>query len=123
MVRKFIASDYPTLVGWYRERNLKPPSLEMLPSIGYIVEGKAASFLYNVEGKFGYSEGSVTNKRADRSERTAALMQVWDAVIVHARELGLKSIVSSVSVAAIAKYAKEKGFTLRPDRTFLIKEL
>lgn len=122
-IRKFKESDYEMLKSWYLKRGLTPLSLDMLPSVGFIVEDIAASFMYIADGKLALLEGSISNPSIDKSIRTEALSAIFKCLLAEAKEMGLKRAYSTTRLPVIAEYAKTLGFVVKPGSITLVKTL
>lgn len=93
--RRFTENDMTEMNRWYLARGANGISrFGDLPTLGFIVPGVAAGFMYVVEGRFGILEGFVSNPEYSRQLRKDALDVITDLLINHAKTVGLGSIMA-----------------------------
>lgn len=123
-VRKFQTSDYFELCGWWNKHNWPCIPLDHLPENGFIVEGLAAGFLYKTDSKFGLLEFVVANPDSSKEDRAQALDLVIDNTLNLAKELGFKSIFSSITHPKLIQRYQEHGFMMTDENmTNMIRRL
>lgn len=123
IVRPFTTDDYDMMVRWYKHRDLRPPQLEMLPKIGFIVPGIAATFLYMMENNLSWSDGTITNLNASRSERQEAIVKLFEEIEKAAKAAGIKYILSSTKLPVMVEYAKNAGWKVNEGSTSILKRV
>ena len=121
-VRQYTLNDYQMIAEWYIERRMTPPKSEQLPVIGFVVDGTAAGFLYNADGKLALLEGYIASPRSSAYLRDVALDLITENLINAAKKLGVNKIFAASSLRAIQRRAEVHGFKGRPTM-FLVKEL
>lgn len=109
-VKIYEDSDYEMVKGWYEARNHPVPDKGILPSVGLVVEGVAAGFIYNVEGKFGLLEEIISNPKSTAKERNQALDFIFLTLLDYAKEEGLKLVIGFSKNKAAMERAKNFGF-------------
>lgn len=96
---------------------------EQFPTVGYIVDGVAAYFLYCTDSSVCWLENLISKRGIDEKTRENALNMIFDAILEEARELGYKIAYATTDNVAVAKRAKEHGAFLKVNQILLTKDL
>lgn len=114
MVRQFSPRDLASVNKWLKRRGSPEESIDMLPSVGYIVPGVAAAFLRNIENNFGMFESLVTNSLASSKTRNTALEELFKAISQHGFKvvIGFSRDDSAISRALASGYKEADGYKL-----------
>lgn len=124
-MRKFTCRDMKQLEQMYASWGHPEccPQFDELPLHGYIVDGKAAMFLYSTDSTICSFEHAITFRGAEG--HTDAIHQLVDALMVDAKALGFKKVFIYVGSEHALKRAVATGFTLdaEPQRWQLSREV
>lgn len=95
-----------------------------LPKNGRIVPDVCALFIYKTDSDVGFIENMISNPKADKSEVSNGFDLCGDELEIDARKLGIKYLVGSSFLPAVADHAKRNGYIVRPESyKLLVKEL
>lgn len=99
------------------------PSFDELPLTGYIVDGKAAMFMYATDSSICSFEHAITMRGAPG--HTEAIHQLVEALMVDANARGFKKVFIYVGSEQARTRALATGFTLdaEPQRWQLSREV
>lgn len=122
-MRKFLESDYETLVEWFKARNQPAPAKEILPPCGFIEEGVGAGFLIKTDCKFAILDFFVTNPHAQREERLKTLETIAVALTRDAKASGLKFVRCDTRFENIKRLAGQLNFHYFGELSLFAKEL
>lgn len=103
-------SDLVNINSWWTKRGNDDMDLDLLPSLGFIVEDKAAVFVYTTNSKLCFLENLINNP--DNKDDNA-INEVVQYAIEHIKSLGIKQIISYTSIPSVARKALDKGFILK----------
>lgn len=107
-------------IAWMVARGVPELPADLFPPDGYVVEGVAALWIYLTKSSIAYLEMLVSNPKAPKEERDAALDAVIDACVERARSAGCRTVMAPVQRADIIERATRKGFLVVIDRLSLI---
>jgi hypothetical protein len=110
-MREYTPADYPQLAGWYESRGLKPPRPDQLPSIGFIVDGVCAGFLYQTDSSIALIEGLVSNQAIGTTLRGESLHLVLSALCKAAKDKGFRTCYGFTQLDAVKARAESTGAT------------
>ncbi len=105
----------PLVHEWSRLRKLGPDAgdVSLLPPTGFVADGIVAGFLYVVAGcKQAFMDGFVSDPRATKEERGTAIREIMIAIMVDAREMGIRALCGAISVPSLALHVEACGFTV-----------
>jgi hypothetical protein len=108
--RPVTAGDYAVITAWYKAHRIAVPPQELLPPVGYIVEGVAAGFLYRTDGGIGILENFITNPQTRYDDRNIALSDITSELILEAEKAGLKMLYAISCIPAVSSRALQHGF-------------
>jgi hypothetical protein len=120
-VRAYRDEDFDELASWYEAWGQKVPKKEFLPSLGYIAEGVAAGFMYNVENKLGLIDFYISNPKSKTSMRDSALDHITRLLICDAGFKNLKAVTTTTKLQAIKERAKKHNFDNIGECTMLFR--
>lgn len=103
-------NHYESVSSWFEKRGLPPIPAESLPSVGKIVPGIGAIFLYQTDSDVCLLESAITNPEAHKDVRTQAIDVVTAACIERAKEFGFKTMLSVTKNKKILDQSKAHGF-------------
>lgn len=120
-------SDYDTLVSWWKDWNFGVVPLEVLPSLGIIIEDEgipicAAGLYTSVDTKFSFMEWLVKDKNAPLLKSHKAVKLCIDEISELAKNKGCTLMFTVTSDDALMKrYTKHHKMKLMENnvRTFL----
>lgn len=95
---------------WYSLRQMTPMRADIIPKVGYIVEGVAAGFLYQTDSSMCLFDGFIANPLAERHEREEGLDKITDALISQAEKLNFYSIVAMTKHEVIRERCRKYHF-------------
>lgn len=108
---------------WLEQRHMPETLLAELPLLGVIAyrgtRAIAAGFLRTVEGNFAMIDSLISNPDAVGAVRSAALDAVISQLIDLAKELGIKSLISTSRDYNTVKRAERHGFIVVPDQVVI----
>lgn len=115
-------NDFTQLCEWYAKRDMKP-TLELIPTIGFIVPGIAAGFFMSTDTTCCILEPFVTNPDASKADRNEALAVIMKNLLTLAKTLGFTHVFGFTNNEKMAgrcldlgfKIVEEKGVTLCKD--------
>lgn len=110
MVDKYVPEDYPMICEWARKRKINPPSQDMLPNFGAVVQDVACGFLFMTDGDFAYIDFYFTNPEAKSHSRRFALQCITEQLIQWAREMEYSKIMANTQIESIEELAIINGF-------------
>jgi hypothetical protein len=116
----------PLVHEWARLRGLGPNAgdVSLLPPTGFVADGIVAGFLYVVTGcKQAFMDGFVSDPRATREQRGQAIHEIMDAIVVEARELGIRALCGAISVPSLALHVEACGFTVLKGCSYVYRGL
>lgn len=97
---------------WFQTWGFPGHLMDILPPVGYVVEGICAIFLYETNSNVCFIEGLVRNPEIDEKIANECLDHIGDKIIDYARERGFKYIMSYSQYQAVADRAVKHGFKL-----------
>lgn len=122
-IRRFEPRDFKEVSSWYHKRNLPHMPEELLPTLGFVVPGIAAAFLYRTDSKLAFLESCVANPETEKLERTLALNLLLKEITLAAKSEGIKLLIASSIRPTIADICLEHGFTEIGEYKTFAKEL
>lgn len=117
--------DFNDIVSWYVARRLPAPEHWHFSTLGWIVPGVAAGFLYVTNSGIALVDGFITNPEASSSDRIKALKAVSNALLAtaYADKDNIKKIVCHTSNQTTKALASELGFEITGDYSCVTKKL
>lgn len=107
---------YPIISEWWKAYKWPILPQDHLPKKGYIVyhEKKPiiAGFVYRTDSSFGLFEWIVANPEIKGLKRTLAFGFLVDSVVKYSKEIGIKTLFSSISNENLKKRFLAEGFIL-----------
>jgi hypothetical protein len=122
MVRRYTPEDYPEVASWGLEAG-EVYDPKNLPSIGFIVPGVAAQFLYTTDSNICFIENLVANPNTSKELRDVAIKCIVDQNLMMAKSLGYKVAYACTNIPAVIERAKQYGTVCTPNYTLLQKKL
>lgn len=83
---------------------------ELLPPIGFIIEGLCAAWLYRTDSPVVILEPMIGNPKADPTERAEAINALFECMIKCSKELGAQHILAVSSHPKLAAKGALHGF-------------
>ena len=124
-MRKVDPKDHEEIMRWWKSR-LPEASIipsEFFPDSGFIVDGKAAVFLYKTNSAVAYIDLLISNPEVPLSESQAALDLVVKACIDEAKKLGSKMLLGQTNRNYVAERAMNHGMAVYPNYYMLLLRL
>ncbi len=122
-MRKFSESDYQQVHEWFQRRNMKTPSVSMLPKTGFIIDGIAVGFLIKTDTEVGILDFFCSNPLVDTLNRLEALDEIAFGLSLHAKQCGIKQLICTTRFENIKQIASKQGFHYAGDFSTFFKEL
>ena len=110
MIEKYNKEDFDSICEWYDARGVECPKAHQLPSIGYIVPGVAAGFLYKTDSTICLIEGLISNPEAPTFKRSEAIDLVIAEILKEAERLGFDKIFGFTSYESVVTRVVRHGF-------------
>lgn len=121
-VRPYRPSDFPQIKEWGAKWGAEYQE-DQFPSIGFVVDGIAAYFLYQTDSAVCWLENMVSNRGVPKEEVDRALDLIVDAILNEALVLGYKLAYATTNISKVATRAKASGAALCPNQILIIKNL
>lgn len=121
-MRRYAPSDCAEVAGWYEARGERAPPPDTLPTLGLIVPGAAAGWLYRTDSSVCLLEGFVTNPAAPLRARHRAIGAIIDALIEEAKAEGFRYVVGMARSNGIASVARRRQFKAIGAHVMLTRE-
>ena len=99
---------------WYKQWNLNPTIIDMMPTTGLIIEGVCATFLYETNSPICFMEGFISNKNIKDEEREECLDLLVTTLFHLAKEKGYQFMKGDSRYKTVIDRAVKLGFTLSP---------
>jgi hypothetical protein len=122
-IRAVVSSDIDTIRSWYNARNLEAPPRSYFPTLGFVVPGVAAGFLYATDTKVCFMEGFITNKDASSESRDWAIKAIAESLTDMAKCQGFHKILVLSTDQGIVARAKEMKFEEKGATQLLSKDI
>jgi len=110
MITLFTKDDYPKLIEWWKMHNWTPPAYDMLPKIGFIIDGYCAGFLYQTDSKVALLEFIIANPNSDKEKRSGCLDELINVLLSTAQEMGYTRVFSSIQHPKLIERYNKHGF-------------
>jgi hypothetical protein len=101
---------YSEIASWYIARSLPVPLKDFIPSVGLIVPGLAAGFLFQTDTRLAIIGEFISNPDTSSEDRSRALDEITEGLCERAKSLGFLVITCSTQSSAIEKRAIAQGF-------------
>lgn len=123
MIREYKPTDYETIKGWCKARNINAPEESALPKTGFIDDELAVGFLYSTDSSVCMIDGYVSNPNSGKEDRSLALDKITDFLICSARSLGFKFVKADTKNKSISARCLKHGFIDSGNYSSFMKEL
>lgn len=110
-----IEQDLSTINHWMKGHDKRGFVAEELPTIGFIVDGVAAAFLYQTDSSVGILENFVSNPEATPKQVAKALDLIIAELKRAASREGIAQLLVFSKVRSIGKRISRLGFELKGD--------
>ena len=123
-IKRYAPEDFIEIMSWYEKRGTKFDDYNLLPSVGFVVPGVGAGFIYMTDRPVAFIEGYITNPDASSNNRSEALDAITFHLLCHARTHGCKIVKCETIHNDIASRGMNNhGFKVLGKVTSLVKEL
>lgn len=112
-------TDYFTLCEWWTKHGHVTVPRELLPKTGFIIEDKAACFLYKTDSALAYTNWLVSNPECSAYVAGKACQDLLNACTREAKRSGYNSIFSMASKPSVVKLAEKVGYSSKEPITAL----
>lgn len=106
--------DYEDVCSWWRAHKWVPMTLENLPKLGFIAvsekEKLSCVWLYQTDARMAWLDWLISNPNADNEDRRKSLDLVIKRCLIWAKDLGYKTIFTSVQHEGLMKRYVNMGF-------------
>jgi hypothetical protein len=109
LVRRVLRQDYPEIRSWFKARGVLPPADWAFSTIGFMVPGVAAGFLYLTNSGVAEIDCYISNPAAEH--RKFALQAITEKIMVTAVQLGVKMLCCNSKLGSIEALALDNRFT------------
>lgn len=120
---KYTSEYFVCISSWLKQRDLPVPPMDETPKIGFIafINGveTAIGFLRMVEGRYAQLDGLITNPSVPGLHRSKAIDIVVSKLLVTAKDLKLRGIISYSADPNTIERSKRHGFTVLDQYTML----
>lgn len=120
--RRYTPDDFEQVNSWAKEWGKSYEKFQ-LPSVGFIVDGFAAYFIYQTDSSVCFLENLVSKKLADAADREKAIDLVIKNALAAAYDLGFRVAYATTSSHEVASRAVEMGARAEPLQILLTKKL
>lgn len=121
-VRRYHINDFDQIQKWAEAWHTSY-SKEQFPSVGFIVDGIAAYFLYQTDSEVCFLENLISNREVDQKIRHIAIEMIIDAILKEAKEHGFKVAYATTNIPSVIVRAIEHGAKADFKQTLLTKNL
>lgn len=122
-VRYYQDSDFETVQEWHLKHGTCLNDRSLLPSVGFIIEGLCAGFIYMTDSGVSFIEGYITNPDSSLKDRSRGLDIITECLISHAKIMGAKLIKCETRFNGIRRKAEKFGFRSLGKTTSMVKEI
>jgi hypothetical protein len=122
-IRAFSHLDLDEMNDWYTQRHEPTVPVEALPSLGFLVPGVAAGFLYQTDSSLAFVEGLVSNPNARLCVRARALALILEGLVEAARGFGFKQVIGMGRASGPVKLTLRQGFRRIGSYEMVVKEV
>lgn len=122
MVREYTKNDYAEVSSWFHARNIKITE-DYLPEHGFIVQNKAAGFIYSTDSNWCIFECFIGNPDAARTDRQEALRAIVPEMIKKAKNMGFKQAFGFAVSQTMLKIGMENEFKFVETCSTIVREL
>lgn len=109
-IDKFTIDHYETVCGWWKDYEWNPIPLESLPTTGFIVDDVCAGFLYKTDSNIAWLEFVVSNKKANKEEKSKALNLLIESLCEEAKKDKYNVIFTSCQHKGLIQKYLNNGF-------------
>lgn len=117
-IRRYEPGDLEEMNRWYAARALALVTAGQLPTVGFIVPGVAAGFLYRTDSSLGFLDGFISNPEAPAHRRAAALLEIGACL---EQAFTGKHLLVYTAHNGIARWSREHDFAARGSHTLFVK--
>jgi hypothetical protein len=110
-MRLFDQEAFEEVNAWNRARGHREWTAEELPSMGMMVPGVAAGFMYQTDSTVAFLENFISNPEAKASEVSEAIDELVDFFRSQAKNLDIQRLVIFSKKRSIGKRAQKLGFS------------
>ena len=122
MYRQFEEADHKTLCGWWKKRGWPELPLAMLPSVGVIVDEKAAGFLIQTDTAVSWLEWIVSDPEAENTGE--AVSEVIRLLTNAAKDLGFAVVMTSINNKRLQQRFEDEQYVAQDlDMTNMVRRL
>ncbi len=101
--------DYNTIAKWWIEHDQIPCPINLLPTLGFIVDDLVVGFIYQSDSKAVFFESIVSKKDSDKEQRREALNSIIDLSCKASKEMGYERLIFHTSYPGLKELAVEWG--------------
>lgn len=122
IVRRYEDADFAQIKEWGRGWNADYNE-DQFPSVGFIVDGVAAYFLYQTDSSVCWLENLITKRGILPAVRARALDLLVDAILKEAKDLGFTVAYATTHITSVAKRARSNGAQIQASQFLITKDL
>ncbi len=110
---------------WTRLRGLGPDAgdVSLLPPTGFLADGIVAGFIFLTNSRVGFIDSFVSDPRATKEARGAAIEEIMGAIVKDAREMGLHALAGSICIPSLAAHVERCGFSMIPNCVYAYRKV
>ncbi len=123
-MRPWRTGDLAEYNRWRDARGQGPKPIGHLSSVGFVVDGTAAGFLFRLNGTvLAFLDGFCTNPAASAADRGRALDEIVEALILEAKRSGVQRLHAITNDDGIAARCELGGGNLAVGATVWWRDL
>jgi hypothetical protein len=123
IVRNYEPSDFETVKGWAQAGYDTEYTAEQFPKTGFIVPDIAALFLYSTDSTVCFLENMISNREADKEEKSKALDLLISKAFSAAKEKGFSVAYATTGNLSVIVRAMKHGAHMETKQVLLTKNL
>lgn len=122
-VRMYEPEDYATIKAWAADGWDTEYNQDFFPTIGFVVDGIAAIFLYQTDSKVCFLENMISNPEACPIQKDVALDLLLKEAFSLAKDLGYRVAYATTNNPKVITRAIKHGVEIEIKHTLLTKNL
>lgn len=123
IARAYKRKDLEAINDWYQMHGHPTVESHMLPSVGFVVDGVCAGFLFQTDSSMCLLDAYVANPQASAPSRSLGQDLVTNALMERAKDLGYRAVIAITEHPSIVRRCKEYKFKDDGARHIFVKEI
>lgn len=113
---------YKAVASWYHARNMAAPLPDSLPTLGFVVDGKVAGWLYQTDSTVALVDGFIASPDTLPSSRKQAIEVLAGLLLDLAHSLGYHTVLATTSHPTIKKMCHKHKFVETNQTLYILNE-